>query len=205
MPIGDSITEGGGTVWSYRRDFEGALLAAGCSYDLIGSRFGPTSGPAPSLIDRDHEGYWGRRAGEVLSELQEAVPGSAPDWALIHLGTNDVLQGASLASAQASIGLIIDLLRTENPSIGILLAQIIPNHPSSEADVVALNGLIASLATAKHQSGVSPVILVDQYSGYSTFVHNYDEIHPNLIGESIMADRWFQALLPEIQGVCTPP
>jgi lysophospholipase L1-like esterase len=47
------------------------------------------------------------------------------------------------------------------------------------------------------------VIVVDQYAGYNTFTHNYDNVHPNEAGEGLMADRWFQALLPRIASYCS--
>jgi len=92
-------------------------------------------------------------------------------------------------------------LRGSNPNVGILLAQVIPNLPANEAAVVALNDEIASLAAQKDLPA-SPVILVDHYSGYSSFDDNYDQIHPNDAGEAIMAQRWFDALLPRIASSC---
>ena len=55
---------------------------------------------------------------------------------------------------------------------------------------------------AQKNTPASPVIVVDQYSGYSSFDDNYDQIHPNDAGEAIMATRRFDALLPRIQGSC---
>jgi lysophospholipase L1-like esterase len=153
------------------------------------------------LIDRDNEGHSGLRTDEIRARLHNWLPGNEHDWALVHVGTNDVLQGTSIAAARDNISKIIDLLRGANPNVGILLAQVIPNLPENEAAVTALNDEIASLA-AQTDTPSSPVIVVDQYSGYSSFDDNYDQIHPNDTGEAMMATRWFDALLPKIASSC---
>ncbi|MGH8222300.1 MAG: SGNH/GDSL hydrolase family protein [Woeseiaceae bacterium] len=204
LPLGDSITRGKTSHWSYRRNMEAALAGANCSFDLVGSQYGPASGPGSALLDRDHEGHSGFRTDEILAGLSKWLPANEPDWALIHIGTNDVLQSTSIAAARINISSMIDKLRDANPNVGILLAQVIPNRPENEAAVVALNDAIAALAAEKDMPSVSPVIVVDHYSGYSTFTHNYDQIHPNDLGEAMMAERWFQALLPRIADFCGP-
>jgi lysophospholipase L1-like esterase len=201
LPLGDSITKGKTGHWSYRRDLEAALLGASCSFDFIGKQSGPNSGPGTALVDRNHEGHSGFRSDEILAKLNWWLNGNAPDWALVHVGTNDVLQGTSIAAARTNTSGIIDKLRNANPNVGILLAQVIPNLPGNEAAVVALNDELVSLAAQK-DTQASPVIVVDHYSGYSTFTDNYDQIHPNDDGEAIMAQRWFDALLPRIAASC---
>jgi acyl-CoA thioesterase I len=201
LPLGDSITAGRTNHWSYRRDLEAALNGAGCSFDFVGSLAGPGSAPGAPLGDRDHDGHSGLRTDQIRARLNNWLPGNGHDWALVHVGTNDVLQGTSIPAARTNISQIIDKLRNANPAVGILLAQVIPNRPGNEAAVVALNEEIASLAQLK-TTQASPVIVVDQYSGYSTFTHNYDEIHPNDAGEARIAQRFFETLRPRIAAYC---
>jgi lysophospholipase L1-like esterase len=201
-PLGDSITKGRIGHWSYRRDLEAALVDAGCSFDFVGSASGPSSGPGAPLVDRDHEGHSGLRTDQIRKRMHNWLPGNDHEWVLLHAGTNDVLQGTSITLARNELGRIIDKLRERNPNVGILIAQIIPNLPENEFAVSQLNDEIAGLAADKHTAG-SPVILVDQYSGYSSAAHNYDGIHPNDAGEARMADRWFDALRPRIAAYCT--
>ena len=201
FPLGDSITGGRNGHWSYRRDLEAALLDAGCSFDFVGTLSGPSTGPGAPLLDRDNDGHSGLRTDQIRTRLHNWLPGNEHDWALIHAGTNDVLQDTGISAARTNISQIIDLLRGANPNVGILLAQIIPNLPENEAKVVALNDEIVSLAAQKSTPN-SPVIVVDQYSGYDTFADNYDQIHPNDAGEAILAQRWFDALLPRIASSC---
>ncbi len=203
LPLGDSITKGRTNHWSYRRDLEAALNDAECSFDFVGSVSGPGSAPGQPLVDRDHEGHSGLRTDEIRTRLHNWLPGNDHDWALIHAGTNDVLQGTSISAARTNLSKIIDQLRSANPNVGILLAQIIPNLPANESAVVALNDEIVSLAAQKH-TAASPVIVVDQYAGYNTFTDNYDQIHPGDEGEALIAARWFEALRPRIAEYCTP-
>jgi acyl-CoA thioesterase I len=203
LPLGDSITRGRIGHWSYRRDLEAALTDAGCSFNFVGTQSGPSSGPGVPLSDRDNEGHSGLRSDQIRARLSNWLPGNDHDWALVHVGTNDVLQGTSISAARTNISQIIDKLRGANPNVGILLAQVIPNLPANEAAVMALNDEIASLAAQK-DTPASRVIVVDHYSGYSTFSHNYDQIHPNDAGEALMAGRWFDALRPGIGNYCAP-
>lgn len=201
LPLGDSITRGRIGHWSYRRDLESALRGAGCSFDFVGTENGPSSGPGTPLVDRDNEGHSGLRTDQIRNRMSNWLPGNDHDWALIHVGTNDVLQGTSISAARTEISKIIDKLRGANANVGILLAQVIPNLPGNEAAVAALNDAIATLGAQKDTSA-SPVIVVDQYSGYSTLTQNYDQIHPNDAGEAMIAERWFAALHPRIAAYC---
>lgn len=202
MPLGDSITRGRTDHWSYRRDLEAALRDAGCTFNFVGTQSGPGSGPGVPLVDRDNEGHSGLRTDQIRARMHNWLPGNGHDWALVHAGTNDVLQGTGISAARAELSRIIGKLRDANPNVGILLAQIIPNFPANEAAVVALNDEIASLA-AETTTAASPVIVVDHYSGYNSSNHNYDQIHPNDAGEAIMAVRWFDALRPRISSSCS--
>jgi len=83
-----------------------------------------------------------------------------------------------------------------NPNVKILLAQLIPAL-GYESDISTLNSEIATLASNKN-TGSSPVILVDQNSGFSASTDTYDGLHPNGTGDSKMADRWYSALAPLI-------
>ena len=174
------ITGPTGATWKPRS-------GGGCAFDFVGTQSGPTTGPGAPLSDRDNEGHSGLRTDQIrgsavqLAARQRARLGPGP------VGTNDVLQGTSITAARTNISQIIDKLRGANPNVGILLAQMIPNLPANESAVVALNDEIASLAAQKGHRSASPVIVVDHYSGYNTFNHNYDQIHPNNAGEALMA------------------
>ena len=199
LALGDSITNGISGHWSYRRDLTGLLSADSCRIDMVGSLNGPTDGNIGNGdFDRDHEGHRGFTTEQILDGLPEWLPQYEPDVALIHIGTNDILNGLSINIAVNNVIQIISNLRFSNPNMEIFLAQIIPNLPANENEVISFNNQLLTAAAAQ-STPQSPITIVDQYSGYDTFLNNFDQVHPNTSGESIIANRWRSAIT---QSVC---
>lgn len=193
MPLGDSITQADRNHNSYRRPLWLKLQSAGYEVNFVGSTRSNYLGNAPkSDFDQDHEGHWGWRTDEVLTQIDRWSQDAKPDIVLIHLGTNDVLGGRSFASTIAQLQKIIEVLRQRNPKIKILLAQLIPSA-GGEALTQQFNQQIATVARSIN-SQTSPVLLVDQFSGFNVQQDTYDGLHPNESGEQKMAVRWFQSL-----------
>lgn len=195
MPLGDSITQGNTQHNSYRRTLWLQLQKAGYNVDFVGSQQSNFEGPAPLRdFDLDHEGHWGWRMDEILQRLPGWVTAAQPDIVLIHLGTNDIAQKQSIASTTTELRSLIQTLRTANPHVKILVAQIIPLW-GSEAQMQKFNTSIARLATELN-TAASPILVVDQFTGFNPLPnhHTYDGCHPNPIGETLLADRWFRAL-----------
>jgi lysophospholipase L1-like esterase len=211
LPLGDSITAGTGCwrafLWhrlettGYRNiDFVGSMTdGGGCN---------PGYG-----YDTDHEGHGGFSATGIADQNQ--LPGwlasARPDVVLVHLGTNDMWGGhITLAAKLAAFTKLVGQMRANNPDVKILVAQIIPISRSvcstCSADVVAfdeaLPGWAAGLTTAR-----SPIVLVDQWTGFDAVADNTDGIHPSNAGYQKMADRWYPALakvLDELSGAPAP-
>lgn len=220
LPLGDSITQGGQLHASYRYELWFDLLDAGAVVDFVGTQ-NSTFGGDPNLswypdyfttFDRDHSGTWGIRTNAVAAAIAAIAGATDPDIALVHLGTNDIGQSGAAGVLEADFNLrfIIGALRAQNPNVAILLAQVIPIGPGTSyfanADqVVPLNSVIADIAADSTRTQ-SPVVLVDQYSGYDlgTLMQS-DGLHPNLAGEERIADTWMTALLPFLSGVNPPP
>src|SRR6476646_3765013 len=156
MPLGDSITESNTGLPSYRYYLWHLLLAKGYHVDFVGSRHGVGNGPpANPDFDMDHEGHSGRRADEILNHIQTWATAASPDFVLLHIGTNDICQHQSVASTVTDIGGIIDVLKTVNPRIRILVAQLIN---SSNCPPAALNARLPALVADK-SSTASPIVL----------------------------------------------
>jgi lysophospholipase L1-like esterase len=161
--------------------------------------------PNPDF-DPDHEGHSGWRADQILNGIGHSdCSGSGglgiwlgsytPDISLIHLGTNDLLQGQSIESTVSELEGIIALLRADNPAVKVLLAKIIPTSDArAAARVPLLNEQIALLA-ARMDTATSRVVLVDMTIGFNTATDLYDGVHPNPSGEQKMAQQWYQALV----------
>ena len=181
MPLGDSITESNKGLNSYRYYLWHLLLDQGYHIDFVGSQHGVGNGPpANPDFDMDYEGHTGWRADEILAQIQAWATVASPDFVLIHVGTNDLSQGQSVVSTVNDIGGIIDVLRTVNPHIHILLAQLIAK--TGVPSIAVLNGNFPALVADKKQDEVAAIVLVDQYSGFDPSTMTYDGTHPNAIG-----------------------
>lgn len=201
MPLGDSITEGWNGFTSYRFALYQQLVMAGYDIDFVGNRTGIASGLTPrySNFDQNHQGTAGWRADQIQANIASYATQNPPEVVLLHIGTNDITQGQSNSSTITEIGGIIDNLRTIVPSVKILLAKIIPGATNTST-YANLNTLIDTLAGQKN-TAQSPVILVDQFTGFSTTADVFDGLHPDDSGERKMAAKWFTAL----QGILPTP
>lgn len=203
MPLGDSITQSFTPLNSYRYYLWHLLLNQGYLVDFVGSRHGVGDGPpANPDFDMDHEGHPGWKADEILANIQVWAMAASPDIVLLHIGHNDLCRGQSVDSTVVDIGGIVDVLRTVNPHVHILLAQLIASANTCHIGIPALNAKLPGLVTEKTRAE-SPITLVDQYSGFDPSTMTYDDTHPNAIGESRMADRWFEKLAPVLDTVLT--
>jgi lysophospholipase L1-like esterase len=200
MPLGDSITGSPGCwralLWNRLQstgytgaDFVGTLPPQGCGV----------------AYDGDNEGHGGYLATNIAS--QNMLPGwlaaTHPDVVLMHLGTNDVWSNIAPATILSAFTTLVNQMRASNPAMRILVAQIIPMNPSSCAEcgarTVAFNAAIpawaAGLSTAR-----SPVVVVDQWSGFNTATDTNDGVHPNAAGDQKMSDRWYPPLKTVLDG-----
>jgi lysophospholipase L1-like esterase len=194
MPLGDSITQGSGGEATYRYFLWHRLLGAGYRVDFVGSLTGVDWGdPKYPDFDQDHEGHSSYRADDVLLELDGWLSANLPEVVLVHLGTNDVTAGETTASTIQELGRIVDVLRSHNPGVIVLLAQIIPCEWNDSA-VRELNAEVPLLAAEK-STAQSPVLAVDQWTGFSAAEDTSDGVHPNESGERKMAARWYEALV----------
>lgn len=212
---GDSITNGGRNYVGYRYDLYFNLLDAGYDIDFLGNNhtLSSTEGrgtPYPDLypdydttFDKDHDGYWGIKSSEYLSQKLPAAAALAPEIAIINIGTNDIPgSGQSATNYQASmnnIGAIIDSLRAVNPDVKIVLTQLTPPSTASPSfgaygsKFPIFNQNVAELALTK-STAQSPIVVANQYAGFDPVAMTDDGIHPNKYGQRLMADRYYVAL-----------
>jgi lysophospholipase L1-like esterase len=201
LPLGDSITQGTPSSMSYRRPLWHDLEAVGPIFEFIGSLDSHAGGP-PVLpdFDVDHEGHAGWTTAHILNgrdgmgSLSDWLQAYDPDVVLLHIGTNDLKATGNdltvVATTLGGVDQIIDVLRADVPDVCILIAQLIPTDRAPiAARIPLLNALIPPLAAQK-TTQLSPVIVVDQFTGFDAVTDTYDGLHPNGPGERKMADRW---------------
>ncbi|MBS2963424.1 cellulose binding domain-containing protein [Actinocrinis puniceicyclus] len=204
MPLGDSIT---GSPGCWRALLWNTLQSNGyANIDFVGTQ--PPQGCAIPY-DGDNEGHGGALATNIVSldELPGWLSATSPDIVLMHLGTNDVWSGLSTQTILNAYSTLVQQMRADNPSMVVLVAQIIPMNPGSCAScaqgVVNLDAAIpawaASVSTAR-----SPVVVVDQWSGFDDATDTVDGVHPNDSGNQKIASRWYPALIKYLTQTSTP-
>lgn len=200
LPLGDSITQADRHHTSYRYPLWAALQGTGVTVDFVGSLTKHHKGKGPVVeavngnpFDRDHEGHWGWRADEVLEDLTDWLAHYPVDIALVHLGTNDVLQGQSLDGTLDELSAIVRLLRQHNPEVSVLLARPGQSDWPNAASLPELADGVSALSRDL-TTDASPVFAVDIDQALLP-EHTYDGLHPNATGEAMIADRFFEALM----------
>lgn len=217
LPLGDSITQAEINRASYRYPLWKQLIDAKIDFDFVGSMdtqlstYSKGTPPHPNYkaqtFDPDHEGHFAWQISDIVNGRNPkngTGSGKLAQWlidydfdiALVHLGSNDAFYRKPNARVQEELTELINILRHDNPNAIILLAQIIPTS-RKEADAQAienLNKVIPSVVEAMNTKD-SPVILVDQFTGFEANTQTYDGVHPNAAGEETMAKRWFEAII----------
>jgi lysophospholipase L1-like esterase len=208
MPLGDSITGSPGCwralLWNRLQsngftniDFVGTLPPQGCGVPY----------------DGDNEGHGGALVTNVADQNQLVgwLAATHPDIVLMHFGTNDVWSARDTTTILNAYSKLVDQMRASNPNMKILLAQIIPLNPSGCADcpnrAIALNNAIPGWASGK-STAQSPIVVVDQWTGFNTATDTGDGVHPNDSGIQKMSDRWYPALAAQLTtggGTTTSP
>lgn len=214
--LGNSITNGTDKYNSYRRDLWKLLHHGNYNFDFVGSWNKHHMGgdvPNPDF-DMDHDGHSGWTAADIFNppswdsirgNMEEWLKMYTPDIVLIELRTNDVFQCRKAAYVINDFTKLVELLRTKKNDVKIFLAQIPPmgaqwatkklcgDSVMYQSAILELNSAIALFAK-KQTTLISPVVVVDQYSGVNPAVEMYDDIHPNNKGEVLMAQKWFKAI-----------
>jgi lysophospholipase L1-like esterase len=200
MPLGDSITYGTGDPGGYRIGLWQRFVASGYRVDFVGSQ---SNGPA-SLGDHDHEGHPGWRIDQIDANITGWLQTYTPHTVLLHIGTNDILQNFSVASAPSRLSTLIDHITAADPTAEVFVATIIPlANASQEAEVRTFNAAIPAIVQSNDNAG-KHVHLVDMHSALTTADLSSDGIHPNAGGYDKMAAAWYSALLSVPGSIGTP-
>ncbi|MFT5354132.1 MAG: acyl-CoA thioesterase-1 [Polyangiales bacterium] len=212
MCIGDSISEGSNTGNTYRSHLYFDLVAASLSFDFVGSNRGTCGNINAGTSDgwdADHNGFYSATSAQILdgnmpvNDCSPAGAGNIRDWAptyradiaIIHLGTNDCRGGASSAQIQGRLGGIIAELRAAVPDVKVAVAQIIASRDSAlNRCVTSLNADLPSWG-ATISTDFSPVVIVDQQTGWDSDTHQRDTFHPNAAGAGRMAESFLPVVV----------
>jgi len=201
MAFGDSITAA--TCWR-ARFWEDLEKNGYTKFQMVGSQdsSGNCSDPNYDGHNEGHSGYLVVNLAneEPNGEMDGWFSANPPDVVLMHIGTNDVWNKIPTTTILDAYGVAIDTLRKYAPNVVILLAQIIPMNPSNcsvcAAGVQALDAAIPAWAATKSTTS-SPIVVVDQWTGFDDAADTYDGVHANeTTGSQKIADKWFSVLAP---------
>ncbi len=202
MPLGDSIT---GSPGCWRALLWNNLQNTGyTNINFVGTLNNSTSCGVP--FDGDNEGHGGYLATNIAN--QNLLPGwlsaTNPDIVMMHLGTNDVWNNIAPTTILAAYSTLVNQMRANNPNMKILVAQITPMNPSGcsacAQRVINLNAVIPGWASSK-STAQSPIVVVDQWTGYNDSTDTIDGVHPNASGNAKIAAKWYSPLTTQIKSV----
>jgi hypothetical protein len=200
MPLGDSIT---GAPGCWRALLWNRLQSTGyTNIDFVGTL---GTQPCSMSYDGNNEGHAGFQAVGIADQNQ--LPGwlsaTNPDIVMMHLGTNDIWGARSTSAIITAFGKLVDQMRANNPNMKIIVAKILPMTPSNCSAcyqrVVDLNAAIPAWASGKSTTQ-SPIVVVDQWTGFNTATDTTDGVHPNSAGDKKMSDKWYPALVAFLSG-----
>lgn len=200
MAMGDSITHGvaRNSAKSYRYPLTAFLDTADCRYEMVGSQ---QANLGHRSFVSAHEGYNGHRADHFLTGLNNyagnnegvatAINRFRPDTVLLHLGTNDMLQGQNVAETVAEIDQVISIILDSGADV--FVANVIPLFGfAAENRTRQLGDQLTSYVT---QLGNNKVKLVDVRTGFTQSMMLSDNLHPNADGEAHIAQSFSKALI----------
>lgn len=161
LPLGASIvfgqtsSDGNG----FRYGLRNQLIANGNPVNMIGS---VSTG---NMADGDCEGWPGYVITQVAAKAELSIP-SRPNLVLLHVGTNDAVQGIDISNAGARIGTLIDRLFDSIPDVTIIASTLLPNgNTNTQANIKAINSQIPGLVKARQSAG-RKITYVDFSSSY---------------------------------------
>jgi len=125
------------------------------------------------------------------------------------VGTNDMWGNfIPTSSIIAAYGTLVDQMRANNRNMKIIVAQIMTMNPSScpecAQEVVALDAAIPGWAASK-TTAQSPIVVVDQWTGFDTTTDTVDGVHPNASGDQKISNRFYPALAQLLGTAPTAP
>lgn len=173
--------------------------------DFVGSVTSSNDCGIPAA-DRNHEGHPGALAIEYVDK--NWVPGymsaARPDVVMMHLGTNDVIQRKKTEDVVKAYTKMVEQMRGVNANVHVLVAQLLPidndRFPGANDGIIALNRAFAAWAPTV-STRRSPVVLVDQYTGFDVKKDTTDGEHPNDSGNVKISDRFFPAVAQAVRSV----
>jgi len=217
LPLGDSITWGCGSVsmpptWpvacepgcgGYRaplyhmlRDTGFADSKGDATFTMVGTQSsGPTDIPA---AQRSHEGHPGWTIPEINGISKNWLPLNAT-FILVHLGTNDVGQGHTLAQMITDMTTLLQTIKMGNPDATTIVGSIINMRANDTRAIfvgynAALPGIVDAAAKGGQKVHFADVNRRSNWCVDTPASFPCTGVHPTTGGYAGMANAWFEVL-----------
>jgi len=194
MPLGNSITRGGGSTGEvgYRRPLYLKLDSAGYGVDLVGSLINGTY----LDFDRDHEGHGSYRADQLRDTVYDWLTDNPASIVLLHIGINDIAGSNEDPAEVEGILDSIDLWEQDNAfPVTVIVARIVLRWDGIDPETQVFNDSVEAIVLDRIASG-DDLIMVDMEDALLYPDDLRDGVHPNDLGYAKMANVWFDALVP---------
>ncbi|MEU9040059.1 SGNH/GDSL hydrolase family protein, partial [Streptomyces sp. NPDC048352] len=202
LPLGDSLTYGQGssTGGGYRLPLRN--LAAGQSrytLDFVGSL---ANGSQPDPV---HEGHAGYTIDRVRAGVDRWITAAQPDVILLHIGVNDLNQGADPDQAAERARTLLNRIFEMRPDVTVIMQGLVPTTPGwnnqdlTQAVTRYNQQLKAVEGTQQRQNRRfrfidAPALTTLQQADATHPVQMTDGLHPNDQGYTRLAAAFFAAL-----------
>lgn len=204
MPLGDSITRGSGSPFftGYRQPLYTNLRGAGYDVDFVGDE--RNGGGTALSFDIDNEGHSGETADWIADRVFSFLNANPADIVLLHIGTNDLLNGDTPATATEDVERILERVddwENDNNELVVVLARII-NRATVDPQTSEYNNQLAEMAQSRIDGG-DQIVLVDMENSagleYQESGPDWgDSIHPSYHGYQKMAALWLSRMRNEL-------
>ena len=191
MPMGDSITAGGGVTMGYKGYLLDKLLFSGVQVDYVGSQ--AATGPG-GLRDRDHEGHSGWANKEFQVTAAQLVATHQPHVVVYHVGTNDIFSNVDPGVAVSRLRDVLARIYAAKPDVHVVVAKIVRMNVGRDVQMQQYNDLIPAVVDGFRTQG-RRISLSDLSGTLSTSDLLSDGVHVTDGGDRKMADAFYPGVL----------
>lgn len=149
-------------------------------------------------------GVGGEMSSNILTRFPDALAQDT-DWIAINAGTNDINQNATVASATANIGAMVDLARNAGKNVILFTVTASAAYPNS-GNITKLGELNDWIRDQAYRSGVFVVdswrVTVNRNTGLPAAGTTHDGLHLSTYGQERVGRELARVLAP---FVAAPP
>jgi lysophospholipase L1-like esterase len=196
MPMGDSITQVGGTAMGFKGYLLDRLVAAGERVDYVGSQV--ATAPA-GLKDRDHEGHSGWQNSNFQPTAGGFVSTYRPSVVVYHVGTNDIWSNIDANTAIVRLRDVLTKIYAAKSDTHVVLAEIVRMNVGKDAQWQSYNSQIPRVVSDFKAQG-RKISLADLSAAVTTADLQGDGIHLTDGGHRKMADAFYPVVKAAIDS-----